>query len=540
MARRESTGSSYNRGMSRLALLSVSDKTGLVEFARGLVELGFSLVSTGGTHKSLKEAGLPVRAVEEVTGFPEMMDGRVKTLHPKVHGGILYLRGNAAHEKAAAAHGISPVDLVCVNLYPFVRTVRSGAPFDEAVEQIDIGGPALVRAAAKNHRHVLVVTNPGRYGEVSGLLKRGDVTDAYRLTLAAEAIRHTASYDAAIAEYLTARAAGGGEGGGKGGADLFPRQFPAAWEKVAELRYGENPHQRGALYRDPLAPEGTLAAATVLADGKGLSYCNWIDLDAAWNGALALAAPGKAACVVIKHAIPSGAAVAGSPADAFLRAWETDPVSAYGSVVGFSAPLDRDAIARLLEPNRYVEAVIAPGYDQGSLGTLVEKRKNLRILRSPVPDRAAALAVRVISGGALLQNPDRVAWNPERFSVPTKAKVPDALWSELEFAWRLVALVRSNAIALSKDRAAVGIGSGQVNRVDSVRIAALRAGERARGAVLASDAFFPFPDGVEAAIRAGVIAIVQPGGSMRDAECVAAADAAGIPMVMTGERHFTH
>lgn len=521
--------------MPRLALLSVSEKTGLVEFARGLADLGFSLVSTGGTHKALNEAGLAVRAVEEVTGFPEMMDGRVKTLHPKVHGGILYLRGNAAHEKAAAAHGIDAVDLVCVNLYPFVKTVRSAAPFEEAVEQIDIGGPALVRAAAKNHRHVLVVTSPARYGEVLARLASGDVPEAYRVSLAAEALRHTASYDAAIAGYLTAHASGGP------GAEVFPAQVPAAWDRVGELRYGENPHQRGALYRDPLAPDGSLASAAVLAEGKGLSYCNWVDLDAAWGGALALGGGREAACVVIKHAIPAGAALSGTPAGAFSRAWETDPVSAYGSVLGFSRPLDKEAMSALLVPNHYVEAVIAPGYDTAALAELTAKRKNLRVLSAPLPSgKGPAWTVRAISGGALLQNPDRVAWDPARFTVPTRAKVPEHLWTELEFAWRLVALVRSNAIAMTKDRAAVGIGSGQVNRVDSVRIAALRAGERSRGAVLASDAFFPFPDGVEAATAAGVAAIVQPGGSVRDADCVAAADAAGIPMVFTGERHFTH
>ncbi len=519
--------------MAPLALLSVSDKTGLVEFAKGLAEMGFDLVSTGGTYKVLKEAGLPVRAVEEATGFPEMLDGRIKTLHPKIHGGILYLRGNAAHEKAAAAHGIDPIDLVCVNLYPFVRTVRSAAPFEEVIEQIDIGGPALVRAAVKNHASVLVAVRPARYGEILKRLREKSLSEDFRRQLALEAIRHTAAYDASIAAYLRDET---------GQGSVFPEEHPIALQKAAELRYGENPHQRGALYRDPLAPLGTTAHAEVLSGGKGLSYCNWLDLEAAWNGVLTLGGTNRKtpACLVIKHAIPAGAALAASAAEAFARAWETDPVSAYGSVVAFNVSLEAAAIDRLLAPHHYIEALIAPGYDVSSLKTLCQKRQNLRILCSPLPEKSPALSWRPLSGGALTQDPDRVSWEPARFSVPTRAKVPEALWPDLAFAWKLVALTRSNAIAIARNGAAVGIGSGQVNRVDAVRLACARAGSRAQGAVLASDAFFPFSDGVQEALKAGVAAIIQPGGSMRDAECISACDAAGIPMVFTGERHFSH
>lgn len=500
----------------------------MVDFAKGLAALGFEIVSTGGTAQALRAAGLPVTPVDAVTGFPEMMDGRVKTLHPKVHGGILFVRGNPAHEAAARAHGIEPVDVVAVNLYPFVETVRRRLSFEETIEQMDIGGPALVRAAAKNHAHVLVVVRPDRYAETLDRLGRGDCPPAFRRTLAAEAIRHTAAYDAAIAVYLERRGEAFGE-----------TQIARAWDKVAALRYGENPHQRGVLYRDPLAPAGSLAGADVLVEGKGLSYCNWLDLDAAWSGVWSLSRPGRATCLVIKHAIPAGAAARPTAAEAFARAWETDPVSAYGSVVAFDAPLAADVLGTLAEAGRYVEAIIAPDYDGAALADLVSKRKNLRVLRCPRPAPAATV-LRPISGGLLAQDADKIAWDPERFAVPTRVRVPEALWDDLEFAWRLVALVRSNAITIVRDRAAVGIGSGQVNRVDAVRIAAVRAGARARGAVLASDAFFPFPDGVEEAARAGVAAIIQPGGSVRDAACVAAADAAGIPMVFTGERHFSH
>ncbi|MEZ5987554.1 MAG: bifunctional phosphoribosylaminoimidazolecarboxamide formyltransferase/IMP cyclohydrolase [Planctomycetota bacterium] len=518
------------------ALLSVSDKTGLADLAKAAAAAGYELLSTGGTARALREAGLEVTDVSDYTGFPEVMDGRVKTLHPRVHGGLLARRDVDAHVAAMREHGMRPIDLVVVNLYPFAETVRRpGVTRAEAVEQIDIGGPSMLRSAAKNHEAVTVVVDPADYAEVADALGRGEVPTGLRRRLAAKVYAHTAAYDATIAGWL----AGQEEGG-----EAFPERLALAGERVAVLRYGENPHQAAAFYRLPTAPDGTLARAEVLG-GKELSYNNILDLDAA----LALAREFPAAegpfCAVLKHGNPCGSAQRGTAAEAFAAALACDPLSAFGSIVAFNVEVDAATAAAIATPGNFVEALLAPAYGPGALEALEKARfgKSLRILRTgPFEAGASGSSVRAVSGGLLVQDWDGPGAGDDeaRWNVATARAPSDAERADLRFAWRLVKHVKSNAIVVCRDRRGIGIGAGQMSRVDSVRIAVEKAGDGAQGAVLGSDAFFPFADGPEAAAAAGITAIVQPGGSKRDDEVVAAADAAGMAMVLTGTRHFRH
>ena len=525
----------------RRALLSVSDKTGIEGFARSLADMGVELLSTGGTHRALTAAGIPVREVSEYTGFPEMMDGRVKTLHPKVHGGILALREDRGHVGAMREHGIVGIDLVVVNLYPFEETVaRPGVERAEAVEQIDIGGPSMVRSAAKNHRYVGVVTDPADYGRVLDELERheGTLSEGLRRELAAKAFARTASYDAAIAGWLfeSDRADGVTEA-------AYPPVYALAGEKALDLRYGENPHQSAAFYRTRGFGEPSIGSAEVLS-GKALSYNNLVDLDAAL--ALAKEFDEPFACV-IKHTNPCGAAVADDVATALERAWEGDPISAFGSVLAFTRPLDHASADFLVSANRFVEAIVAPSFDDDAFELLTRKPKwgkSVRLLACGAFTSASReprdVELKKLVGGFLLQERDLATEGADSFRVVTKAKPTAEQQRALVFANKIAKHVKSNAIVLAQGRAIAGVGAGQMSRVDSVRIAASKAGERARGSVLASDAFFPFPDGVEAAIDAGVRALVQPGGSVRDDEVIAACDARGASMALTGARHFRH
>lgn len=553
---------------ARRAVLSVYDKTGLVAFARGLIDAGFELVSSGGTARVIAEAGLPVKAVEDVTGFPEMLDGRVKTLHPAIHGGILARRDLPDHLAQIASHGIAPVDLICVNLYPFQATVNRlaggepGAPtppeaFAEAIENIDIGGPSLIRAASKNHEAVIVVTDPSQYDEVLGHLRAGgDVPPEVRRNLALAAFRHTAFYDSLIATYLEGIVAEGAAGGpDTSPAPTVPRRFPehltVAYEKVDDLRYGENPHQAAAFYRHPLRRVlddlgATLPGAAQL-QGKELSYNNIADAETALRCVQEFRAGGGAsgdlaAAVAIKHMNPCGAAVAPDILTAYLRCYESDPVSIFGGVVALSRPVTAELAAELARI--FLEVIVAPGFDPEALKVLARK-PDLRLLVLPIGAKRAPLApldfeAKSVAGGLLVQTPDVIRLGPEAWKPVTARRPTQAELENLWFAWRVCKHVKSNAITLAKDGQLVGVGAGQMNRVDSVRLAVGHAGDRARGAALASDAFFPFPDSVEVAAAAGVAAIVQPGGSVKDAESLKAADLAGIAMVFTGERHFKH
>jgi len=524
----------------RRALLSVSDKTGIENFARALSQMGVELLSTGGTHAALVKAGVPVREVAEHTGFPEMMDGRLKTLHPLIHGGLLALRDEESHVAAMEAHGIAPIDLVVVNLYPFEATVaRPGVGRAEAVEQIDIGGPSMVRSAAKNHRFVGIVTDPADYGRVLDEMQRleGALSDELRRELALEAFGLTARYDAAIASWLLEA-----ERAEASVTPRFPATFALAGRKVMELRYGENPHQQAALYRTR-GDEPSAATAEVL-NGKALSYNNLIDLDAA----LALAKEfDRPFVAVTKHNNPCGAAAAAAIEDALVAAWAGDPLSAFGSVLAFTRPVNRAAADFLVAGNRFVEAIIAPAFEAEAFELLTKKPKwgkSVRLLASgelgPTVRRESDVELKKLVGGFLLQGRDLSVSSPEACEVRTqRAPSPDQL-SALLFAERIAKHVKSNAIVIAAGSRVLGVGAGQMSRVDAVRMAVHKAGDAARGAVLASDAFFPFPDGVEAAIEAGVEAILQPGGSVRDGEVIAACDRLGAAMVFTGRRHFRH
>ncbi|MEW5762141.1 MAG: bifunctional phosphoribosylaminoimidazolecarboxamide formyltransferase/IMP cyclohydrolase [Bacillota bacterium] len=513
----------------RRALVSVSDKTGVVDFARGLVALGWEVVSTGGTAKVLREAGLPVIYVTEVTGFPEILGGRVKTLHPNLHGGILALR-TPEHLNQLRELAITPIDLVAVNLYPFKATIsRPHVTPAEAIENIDIGGPAMIRAAAKNHRHVIVVVNPARYGEVLAALERGgDVDPELRLVLAREAFRHTAHYDAVIAAYLNELAAE---------PEVFPAEAAFPFELAGILRYGENPHQRAAFYRDVRA-RGASVGSAVQLHGKELSYNNILDLDAALGLVREFVEP---AAVVVKHTNPCGAATAATLAEAYRKAFAGDPVSAFGGIVALNREVDGETAAAMA--GIFLEAVIAPAFSPEALDILKQK-KNLRLLAAGPLDAArypgAGLQLRRVGGGLLVQEPDDIVLGEGELRVVTRRQPTPEEMAELHFAFRVVKHVKSNAIVVSKGRQVLGVGAGQMNRVGAARLALEHAGEKARGAVLASDAFFPFPDTVEEAARAGIAAIIQPGGSVRDAEAIQAADAHGIAMVFTGVRHFRH
>jgi phosphoribosylaminoimidazolecarboxamide formyltransferase/IMP cyclohydrolase len=520
----------------RRALLSVYDKSGLVELATALHEAGVELVSTGSTAGTIAAAGVPVTRVEDLTGFPECLDGRVKTLHPRVHAGILADTRRPEHLAQLDELGVAPFELVVVNLYPFTATVASGATPDECVEQIDIGGPSMVRAAAKNHPSVAVVVDPAGYGAVVEAVRAGGFTLAERTRLAAQAFVHTATYDVAVASWMGNVATTTDEVDGV--STGFPAWVGATWERSDVLRYGENPHQRAAVYTSGHGPAG-LAQATQL-HGKAMSYNNYVDADAAWRAAHDHDGP---AVAIIKHANPCGIAVGSDIADAHARAHACDPVSAFGGVIAANGTVTAAAAAQIAEV--FTEVVVAPGYEPEAL-EILQRKKNIRLL---VVDGAPSggVEIRPVSGGLLMQQVDRVdapGDDPTTWTLAAGEPADEATLADLTFAWRAVRAVKSNAILLADSGASVGVGMGQVNRVDSCRLAVERANsgdaERARGAVAASDAFFPFADGLQVLLDAGVRAVVQPGGSVRDEEVVAAAQAAGVTLYLTGTRHFAH
>jgi phosphoribosylaminoimidazolecarboxamide formyltransferase/IMP cyclohydrolase len=509
------------------ALVSVYDKSGLDELAQALIATGVEVISTGSTAKVLAAAGVAVVPVEQLTGFPECLDGRVKTLHPKVHAGILADRRLPSHVAQLADLGVAPFDLVVSNLYPFTATVASGATEDECIEQIDIGGPSMVRAAAKNHPSVAIVTSPTQYPQLIEALASGGFTLDARRELAAAAFAHTAAYDVAVATWM-------GEHLDPRGTDGFPQYSGGLWAKQATLRYGENAHQSAAIYTDAAAPTG-LAQAQLL-HGKEMSFNNYTDGDAAYRAAYDFAEP----CVaIIKHANPCGIAVGGTIAEAHAKAHACDPLSAFGGVIAANREVTAEMAAAVKDI--FTEVIIAPSYEPEAL-ELLQTKKNIRILIAP-PYEPRPREVRFITGGVLLQDPDRIdapgdSW--QTWTLVAGAQVEDETLCDLEFAWRAVRAVKSNAILLAKDSASVGVGMGQVNRVDSCKLAVDRAGDRAADSVAASDAFFPFADGPQILLDAGVKAIVEPGGSVRDADTIAACEAAGVSLYFTGTRHFFH
>ena len=507
----------------RRALLSAYDKTGLVDLARGLAEAGAEIVSTGSTAATIAAAGLPVTSVSDVTGFPECLDGRVKTLHPAVHAGILADLRLPAHEAQLAELGISPFQLVVVNLYPFRETVRAGAGEDECVEQIDIGGPTMVRAAAKNHANVAVVVSPTRYDEVLAAVRAGGTTLELRRSLAAEAFQHTAGYDVAVAGWLTQEVVKDGE--------WWPAWAGSSWLRTDVLRYGENPHQAAALYADPDVLPG-LAQAEQL-HGKQMSYNNYVDTDAARRAAYDFDEP---AVAIVKHANPCGIAVGTDVAEAHRKAHACDPVSAFGGVIAVNRSVSAEMARQVAEI--FTEVIVAPSYDEGAVEVLAAK-PSIRVLRC-APPSPPGVEWRAISGGVLAQTPDTSTEDPSAWTNETGVEVDEATLRDLAFAWRACRWVKSNAILLASDGATVGVGMGQVNRVDAARLAVARAGDRAKGSAAASDAFFPFPDGLEVLAEAGVRAVAEPGGSVRDAEVVEAARRAGVALFFTGARHFLH
>ena len=520
----------------RRALFAVYDKTGIVELARGLVELEVELVSSGGTATALREAGVAVTSVEEVTGSPEMLGGRVKTLHPRIHAGILADRRDPDHERQLAELGIAPFELVVVNLYPFRETVASGASEDDVIEKIDIGGPAMVRAAAKNFASAGVVVDPARYDDVLAEIRRdGGLSLATRRELATTAFAHTAAYDVAVASWF-----------GREPERAEPGDLPSfvgrAYEKTADLRYGENPHQRGALYADTDGRK-VLGGARILIEGKEMSFNNWLDVDAAYGLAAILPGPassgptsGGTACVVVKHNNPCGAAVRATPAEAYREAFASDTVSAFGGIVAFNAPCDAAAAEAMREV--FTEVVVAPSFTGDALAAFGE-RKGLRVVEAPLPE-PGGLEVRAIAGGALVQDRDEVVSARERMEVVSAREPTEREWDDLLLAWVVASRVRSNAIVFVRDGATVGVGAGQMSRVDASWLAVRKGGERATGAAMASDAFFPFPDAVEVAADAGISAVIHPGGSIRDDEVLAVAEARDMAVVVTGRRHFRH
>ena len=517
----------------RRALISVSDKTGVADFAAGLRRLGVEIVSTGGTEEALREAGIEVEGVEEMTGFPEILDGRVKTLHPHLHAALLAKRDDPAHVETLAERGIEPIDLVCVNLYPFERTVsRQGVSDSEVIENIDVGGPTMIRAAAKNYESVAVVVRPESYDAVLAEMEEsgGEVSVTTRHWLANEAFALTARYDAAISNWFAGR------------YEAFPTHWVSAWEKIMDLSYGENPHQRAALYVDSGGRSHVLSRTAKL-HGKPLSFNNVLDLDAARRLIGDLDEP---AAVIVKHNNPCGAAIGGNLAEAYEKALACDPMSAYGGVIALNRPVSR-ALAERLHEN-FIEVLLAPEFEEGALDVLQQKEA-IRILedserRIPENDRD----IKRVRGGILVQDPDGGPEPRELMEVVTKTEPTEEQWTDMLFAWNVVRIVRSNAIVLAADAATIGIGAGQMSRVDSVRLAVEKCrdarGEKAakvlEGSVMASDAFFPFADGPEMGIDAGVTAVIQPGGSKRDADVIEACDAAGVAMVFTRQRHFRH
>ncbi|GAB3295461.1 bifunctional phosphoribosylaminoimidazolecarboxamide formyltransferase/IMP cyclohydrolase [Parasphingorhabdus pacifica] len=521
------TANSQERRPVRRALIGVSDKSGLLELATGLHAAGVEIISTGGTARTIAAAGVPVTPVEELTGFPETLDGRVKTLHPRVHAGLLADLRKPEHAEQLADLDIAAFDLLVVNLYPFVQTVDSGAEQDEVIEHIDIGGPAMVRASAKNHANVAVVVDPSRYEWALEQIREGGFNLQDRVELAAAAFRHTASYDVAVASWMSRTPVGD--------ESAFPGWLGETWERRSALRYGENPHQSAALYVS--GGEATGLAAAAQLHGKEMSYNNYVDADAAWRSAHDHTEP----CVaIIKHANPCGIAVSSDDiAEAHRKAHECDPVSAFGGVIATNREVSVAMAEQIAEV--FTEVVVAPGYADGAVETL-SRKKNIRILTAQ-PPQAGRVEMRAISGGLLVQKADEVdadGDDPANWTLATGTPVDEATLADLKFAWRTCRAVKSNAILLADKGATVGVGMGQVNRVDSARLAVSRAGDRAKGSVVASDAFFPFADGLQVLLDAGVRAVVQPGGSVRDDEVTAAAEAAGVPLYLTGTRHFAH
>ncbi len=507
------------------ALISVSDKTGIVEFAKGLHELGVEIVSTGGTMKAIADAGIPVMSVSEVTGFPEMMDGRVKTLHPKVHGGILAIRDNPDHVKAMEDHGITGIDLVAVNLYPFRETIaKPDVTRAMAIENIDIGGPSMVRAAAKNYKYVTVVVDPAQYGDILERIRTDSLTEDFRFDLSRKAFLHTGLYDCAIADYMTKEV--------NGTQDGLPDIFAKAYTKIQDLRYGENPHQKAAFYRDPEI-RGGIAAAKQL-HGKELSYNNIVDMEAAWD--LASEWKDTPACVIVKHTNPCGTALGDSALDAFKRAFAADSKSAFGGIVAMNRECDKET-AEEMKPI-FFEVIMAPKFSQEAIDTLSTK-KNIRLIEVNNAE-TQELQIHKVSGGLLLQTPDDSSETREDCQCVTERKPTEEEWQALEFAWKIVKHVKSNAIVLTGKDVTYGVGAGQMNRVGAADIAIAEAGEKCKGSVMGSDAFFPFGDTIEAAGKAGVTAVIQPGGSVRDQESIDMANKYGIAMVFTGHRHFRH
>ena len=520
----------------KTALLSVSDKAGLIEFARGLAGFGVTLLSTGGTAKLLRDSGIGVTEVSDHTGFAEMLDGRVKTLHPKIHGGILARRDVPAHVSAINGAGIALIDLVVVNLYPFSQTVaRADCTLEAAIENIDIGGPAMVRSAAKNHAHVAVVTDPADYAAILGEMRaaNGAVGETTRFRLAQKAFSHTAAYDGAISNYLTAL-------GSDGTRAAFPQRLNLNFELAQTLRYGENPHQNAAFYRDLEPAPGSLARYTQL-QGKVLSYNNIADADAAWECVKTFdSSDNKAACVIIKHANPCGVAVAANTLDAYRAAFATDPTSAFGGIIAFNRELDAATAAAVAE--QFVEVLIAPQVSVAARGALA-KKENVRVLEVPLAAGANVYEMKRIGGGLLVQTPDDFSISAADLKIVTKVQPSQQQKEDLLFAWRVAKFVKSNAIVFCRDGRTLGVGAGQMSRIDSARIAAIKAQNAdlaLAGSVVASDAFFPFRDGLDVVAEAGAVAVVQPGGSLRDAEVIAAADERGIAMAFTGHRHFRH
>lgn len=507
------------------ALISVSDKTGIVEFAKGLHDLGVEIISTGGTMKAIADAGIPVKSVSEVTGFPEMMDGRVKTLHPMIHGGILAIRDNPDHVKAMKEHGITGIDLVAVNLYPFRETIaKPDVTRAEAIENIDIGGPSMVRAAAKNYKYVTIVVDPSQYGEILERIKNDTLTEEFRLDLSRKAFLHTGLYDCAIADYMTKEVTGNKE--------TLPDVFAHAYTKLQDLRYGENPHQKAAFYKDPEA-KGGIAFAKQL-HGKELSYNNIVDMEAAWD--LVCEWKDQPACVIIKHTNPCGAALGKDALDAFTRAFNADSKSAFGGIVAMNRECDK-AAAEAMKPI-FFEVVLAPKFSAEALEILGTK-KNIRLIEVPANEEEE-LQLHKVSGGLLIQTPDNSAETRADCTVVTDRAPTEEEWQAMEFAWKIVKHVKSNAIVLTGKDVTLGVGAGQMNRVGSAEIAIAEAGEKVKGSVMSSDAFFPFGDTIEAAGKAGVTAVIQPGGSIRDQESIDMANKYGIAMVFTGHRHFRH
>ncbi len=537
-------------------LISVTDKTGVVEFARALHdEFGAEIISTGGTARVIAEAGVPVTPIDEVTKFPEMMDGRVKTLHPMVHGGLLAKRDNPKHMAEAAEHGIKMIDMVVVNLYAFEKTVESGADFGTCIENIDIGGPSMLRSAAKNFESVTVVTDPETYDDILDEMRENDgaTTRDTRMELALEVFETTNAYDGAIADFLfdqiqAAHPHEHGEGCGCGceegeGQGEFPPECALYMEKQQDLRYGENPHQQAVFYRvDEFAQEHSLVNAEQL-NGKELSYNNILDTDACWSLVREFDEP---AVIILKHQNPCGSATAATIAEAYDKAFACDPKSAFGGIIAANREVTLEMVQHINENHQFVEVLIAPEFESAAL-ELLQQKKNLRVLRTGGVDAPAAVEVRSVDGGVLVQDVDRVTEDPATFTVPTDRKPTDAEMHELMFAWRVCKGVKSNAILVSRDHAGIGMGPGQPNRVDSALLACKRAheacermGVEAKGLVCASDAFFPFRDNVDTLAEWGVTAIIQPGGSIRDDESIQACNEHGIAMVFTGHRHFRH